>query len=444
MSIDNISQNISINRNTIQKNNNLTEDEKNNLLCIFDAIDATEEDNQQGTITTTVAINNFLEKAKNYLGEKYNKFLEFIANNNLKENDASSQAELSRAKQYETLALSMNINYKTDGKIDKQKTKDILNSGYVDAHGNVTDTPDNIQTAGKYTPTEQDLANMQYVFGQTMFADNFEDHNQMIDAIEYAKIQGVNIDEATVLINCDTHSDVYLNQPSRHSIADWVNAAMAKYPNITDFYWVVSESMVNDIEFGQILSGNKNMNNYGKWHASGLFQNIDIKADLNNGESIQTYYVTSDGYLSSKKNVEEYIEENAYCDNCIGDYEIDPSMTHQIRIHICTEKNLPDFNGQKVISSFDMDYFSNSGVDTITLYRDNKNETELNQAFSQMLQTFADHHIQPIIHGNCYSNDDYLPQEDYKQAQGFANEIIKSTPQGSDVLDEYKHKHERL
>lgn len=420
MSIDNISQNNSINRSIIQKNNNLAEEEKNNLLSIFDAIDAKEEDNQLGTITTADAINNFLKKTKDYLGEKYNKFLEFITNNYLEKPDTSNQTTISRAKQYETLASSLNINYQTDKKIDKQKTKQILNSGYVDAHGNVTDTQNNIQAEGKYIPTEKDLANMKYVFGQTQFADNFEDHNQMLDAMEYAKKQGVNIDDATVLINFDTHSDVYINSLGSESIANWVNSAIAQNPNITDFYWVVSENMIADKEFGNILSGNQVENSFDDKAGAPLYQNVGIKTDLKNSESIQTYYISPDGFL---------FEDDSYGDS------------RPIRIHITTEKNLTDFSGQKVISTFDMDYFSNSGVDTYTLYRDNKNEAELNQAFSQILQTLADHHIQPIMHGNCYSNDDYLPNEDYNQAQGFANEIIKSTPQGSDVLDKYKHKH---
>ena len=419
MSISNIPNNNSITKILIEKNTNLSTEEKNQLINLFDAVDEQEEDNQPGIITTEQAINSFWAKTKNYLGEKYNEFLNFYINNNSNEPQVSPQSQHTRAKQYEILASSLNIEYETE-KIDKQKTKQILNSGYVDAHGNVTDTPDNIQTEGRYIMSEKDLANMKYVFGQTQFADNFEDHNQMLDAMEYAKKKGVDISEATVLINCDTHSDVYINCPGKESIADWVNSAIAKNPNITDFYWVVSENMIEDKEFGNLLSGNQIENSFDDEAGAPLYQNVGVKADLKNSESVQTYYISPDGFL--------------YDDNIYGD-------GRPIRIHITTEKNLPDFSGKKVISTFDMDFFSNSGVDTKTLYRDNKNEEELNQAFSQMLQTFADHHIQPIMHGNCYSNDDYLPKEDYNQVQGFANEIIKSTPQGLDVLDQYKHKH---
>lgn len=424
VSISNVSQDNSIKKCSIEQINNLSTEEKNQLISIFDAIDEQEEDNQSGTITTDQAINNFLAKTKDYLGEKYNEFLNFLINNHSDKPQIFPQPELTRSEQYEKLTLSLNI----EGKIRGQKHKELINSGYVDAHGNVTVTQNNFQEEGVYIPTEQDLANMKYVFGQTSFADNFSDHNQMIDAIEYAKSNGVDISEVTTLISCDTHSDVYMDL-GRESIADWVNTVLARNPNITDFYWVVSDNMVKDDELGNILSGNTNLEDWG----GPIFQNVyikkdlqegmsfqTVKANLQEGESVQTYYVSSDGFLTP--------------DNWQGN-------GRPVKIHITTERFLPDFSGQQVISTFDMDYFSNSGVDTITLYRDNKNEEELNQAFAQILQTFADHHIQPIIHGNCYSNDDYLPQEDYNQAQGFANEIIKSTPQGSDIFEQYKHKH---
>lgn len=421
MSIDNISSNNIFYRKKIEEYNDLSNNEKSSILSIFDFIDNNEEDNQKGIITTNNAINDFLQKTRNILKEKFDKFLEFIESGNqgYRSQENTLQKPLSRESQYENLANILNITYDKNRGIGKNQMKNILASGYVDANGNVTETSDNIQEAGKYIPSTNDLKNLQYVFGKTQFADNFSDHNQMLDAIEYAKQNGVNIDEATVLISCDTHSDVYFDMPENESIADWVNTALAKNHNLQDFYWVVSDNMVKDKEFGAILSGNEIENEFGGKQGEALVQNIGITANLEEEESVQTYYIYPDGTLT----------------------DIEDEGSKPVRIHIVTEKNLPDFSNQKVITTFDMDYFSNSGVDTFTHYRDNKDSNQLNEAFSQMLQTFAEHHIQPIMHGNCYSEDDYLPKEDYNQAQDFANAIIKSTPQKNDILDKYEHKH---
>ena len=373
------------------------------------------------------------KKVNNYFYDENGNVVD-VKIQDIKGNNLSVNYEGLRSEQYMQLSLDLRSGdiisgYKIgqdkdiqfNGNINTLKQLDAL--GMLDAHGNIVRMGGCLQESGTYIPTETDKKNLQYVFGKTKFADNFSDHNQMLDAIAYAKQNGISLDDVTVLINCDTHSDVYLNSRNiNEGIADWVNTCLANNPNITDFYWVVSENMVNDNETGEILSGQRIINTKNKSHTP-LFQNVNIKADLHNEESVQIYYIDNKtGKIYTQKTEEEQ---------------------RPIKIHICTQKNLPDFKGQKVISTFDMDYFSNSGIDTVTSYRDNKTADELNAAFSQLLKTFAEHHIQPVLHGNCYSDDDYLPKEDLKQAKEFSDNIIEATPQKEDKLDEYKHNHKK-
>lgn len=77
----------------------------------------------------------------------------------------------------------------------------------------------------------------------------------------------------------------------------------------------------------------------------------------------------------------------------------------------------------------------------MTLYRDNKNEEELNKAFSKTLDTIAKAGIKPVIHTTCLSDDDYLPHEDIEQATDFANAVITSTPQKTDNIKLYSRTH---
>jgi hypothetical protein len=335
---------------------------------------------------------------------------------------------------------------------EKRFIKSMISADVVDKKGNINRSGNNEQKAGSYTPTTEDKANMKKVFSNTQFVDNFSDHNQMLDAIEYAQQHGVDTSNVTSLITFDTHSDIYYNSPSGESIANWVNACVAKNPSITDVYWVVSDNMVEDSEFGALLEGRNRVMSTNTDNKA-LVQNVRDEGctNLKEEEDVQKYYINSAGKLltdiprpttdlmpfqlhqAKKKGTYEEISNNKkYTENW-----------REIRVHISTEKNLPNFKSQKVITTFDMDYFSNSGVDTTTFYRDNKTAEELNEAFSKAIKTMAEHDIKPVIHGNCYSEDDYLPSEDLEQCKQFANEIIKSSPQKEDKLpdEEYKHHH---
>ena len=309
--------------------------------------------------------------------------------------------------------------------------------GVLDKHGNYIPKGVEKQESGTYLPSEKDLENIEKIFGGVAFADSFNDHNQMLDAIKYAENNGINLSIVDILINFDTHSDLYFNTNRGNTIADWVNKCLAEHPNIKDYYWVVPDNTVKDKEYGDILNGDDDMIISGKTYderalvrSIPLVKNLNTVACLETEESIQTYYIDTKGtliYPPKEEDRQELISEGF----------------REIRIHICTKENLPNFKDKQVITSFDMDYFSNSGADTTTNYRDNKTAEEINQATSELLQTMVEKDIYPIIHANCFSGDDYLPSEDLKQAKEFADVILSVTPLCEDVLDEYKHFHRK-
>ena len=322
-------------------------------------------------------------------------------------------------------------------KITTKAIKWLNEQGVLDKHGNYIPSGIEKQESGTYIPSEEDLENIEKIFGGVAFADSFDDHNQMLDAIKYAEEHGIDLSQADTLINFDTHSDIYFNTTSGNTIADWVNKCLAEHPNIKDYYWVIPDNAVKDKEYGDILNGDNPMVIGGKPYDERalvrnipLVKNLDTVACLETEESVQTYYINNEGeliYPLNKKDLEKIQEEGF----------------REIRIHICTKENLPDFNDKQVITSLDMDYFSNSGADTTTNYRDNKTSEEINQTCSGLLKTMAEKNIRPILHGNCFSGDDYLPPEDLKQAKEFADAIISVTPQCEDVLNEYEHFHRK-
>ena len=347
----------------------------------------------------------------------------------------------------------------------------VLKEGYMDNEGNVSLTPEN-QLPGKYSPSAKDKQNLNKIFAGTEFADNINNHNQALDAIEYAKSKGVKIPQ--ILINFDSHSDIYTGRDSYvssrkgASIANWVNECIAKH-DLTDVYWVIPENMANDEEVKAILSGEKEVKNKGSKYSKPLLQNLDKTrtANPNKSDFIQTFIVDkkdgklfhpnlSEEEMIAMLNGEKMIDEEFYKDNSasgtwrekfarntVYQEKMDDGRDRfaKVNIHFVTENTLPDFKDKNVMTSIDMDYFSNSGADTMTLYRDNKNEEEKNKAFSKTLDTIAKAGIKPVIHTTCLSDDDYLPHEDIEQATDFANAVITSTPQKTDNIKLYSRTH---
>lgn len=76
MDIDNISKNSGISKSLIEQNKFLSNKEKEKILSIFSSVDEIEDDGIQGEITLAEGIGNFLKETKQYLGEKYDKFLD--------------------------------------------------------------------------------------------------------------------------------------------------------------------------------------------------------------------------------------------------------------------------------------------------------------------------------------------------------------------------------
>ena len=314
----------------------------------------------------------------------------------------------------------------------------LYDQNVIDKHGNYIPAGVQLQESGTYIASEEDKANLTKIFSNAKFVDTFNDHNQMLDAIEYARNNGVNIDEIDTLINFDTHSDLYINGTRNHeTIADWINSCLSKNPNMTDFYWVVPTNMVYDKEVGNILNGTDttSFTRDIQGRRTPLFRNVGTVADLQNEESVQTYLIGPDD-ASTRGDIRYVTNEDEIA-------ALKQKGYRELKVHICTAENLPSFKGHKVITSLDMDYFSNSGVDTIREYRDNKTAEELNEAMSDFLRTMVEKDIQPVIHGSCFSDDYYLPPEDLKQAEEFAAAILETSPQkGKDLIDRKDYKHE--
>ena len=78
---------------------------------------------------------------------------------------------------------------------------------------------------------------------ETKLIDANFDHNQALDFSDYIKSQNLKLPK--IIINFDTHSDLYINKPitipKEEGIASWLNAYLAKYPEVEELYWVMPD-----------------------------------------------------------------------------------------------------------------------------------------------------------------------------------------------------------
>ena len=281
----------------------------------------------------------------------------------------------------------------------------ILRRGYMDNEGNISLNP-SPQNSGRYTPSIEDKNNLNNIFSETKFADNINNHNQALDSIEYAKSKDIKIPK--ILINFDSHSDIYIGNDSSidskqgANIANWVNECIADY-DLTDVYWIIPEKMVNDKELKHIINGKFQLKSDKINDSRPLIQNLELDniKDLNEGEFMQTFIVDrKDGKLIHPNLSEIEMNEMLFGKNeILVEYTANKNTVlksfnnkktvyqekledgrdrfARVNIHFTTENTLADFKNKEVMTTIDMDYFSNSGIDTTSYYRDNKNEEEL-------------------------------------------------------------------
>ena len=278
--------------------------------------------------------------------------------------------------------------------------------------------------------------NIKHVTQYTKIIDANIDHNQALDVYEYANKQGIKT--PNILINFDTHSDIYLNQKVIHQdgagIENWINEFIAKNPNVEEVYWVMPKEAalslkmrvaflynnIREITWGFPLFGAC----FKKNTLTEIILPITIKPYISN------YLINpKDGVLN------EYVEDNE-----LNDILFNKNIKYKkIKIITCTENTLPNFNGAEVFLSIDADYLSNSGYDTFEDFKNNKNERSIRKVYKSIFKTIREKNINPTIISLTLSPQ-YLPKEDHKQVLELFNNTFV-TSKHKDTLSNYKRSH---
>jgi len=268
----------------------------------------------------------------------------------------------------------------------------------------------------------------------TKLIDVNYDHNQALDVIDYAKSKNISIPK--IIINFDTHSDLYLNFPvailESAGVENWINEYIARNPEVEELYWVLpneevhlinlqtffAEDDLRDIKNAVPMFGNS-INTKLNWFYF-VFNPLDKKSFE------QTYLIDPQtGVLN------EYIEGNPALK-----YLFDPNKKYKkVKVVSCTKETLPDFKGQKVFLSIDADYTSNSGFDTTDNFKFVKSEENIDKTFYSIFETVKNKNIEPEIISLSLSPQ-YLPQKRHAHVMNFFNYFINLSGK-RDEIDKY-------
>lgn len=274
--------------------------------------------------------------------------------------------------------------------------------------------------------------NIKCVTKNTKVIDANIDHNQALDVYEYANKQGVKSPD--ILVNFDTHSDIYLNKKVINKngarIEDWINEYIAKNPNVHTVYWVMPKEAALDKTMQKTFRTQIDTEIIDGFPLIGVsFKPASIAETL----IPLTIKAFERDYLINPTSgvLNEYYEENE-----LNDLLFDKNIKYKkVKIITCTENSLPDFKGADVFVSIDADYLSNSGYDTFEDFENNKDKKGIYKAYKSMFKTIRTKNMNPTIISMTISPQ-YLPKDDHNQVIDLFEKVFIIKKQ-KDVINSY-------
>lgn len=287
-----------------------------------------------------------------------------------------------------------------------------------------------------YNP-EEFVPNIKQVTANAKIIDANLNHNQAIDVINFAKSQGLKT--PPILINFDTHSDIYLNLNTTYlgaEISDWINEYLAQNPEVKEVYWVMPREEAKNpylqFEFGT------NDRRYIRYNTALYGVSLKNSTPLKFLKTPLTKKLYKQEFLLNPESgkMNEAVNEKYYKKAKIN-FNLKNPKLRKITVITCTEDTLPDFKGKNVFLSLDADYFSNSGFDTTGNFINNKNQKQIAYSIFSMMKTLKEKNVRPEII-NLTLSPEYVPVEDHRNIIDFYNKIFDITKQ-PDAINDYQY-----
>ena len=192
---------------------------------------------------------------------------------------------------------------------------------------------------------------------QNTYTETNKNHDEAVIAFEnFCNINRCNI---PIMVNYDTHSDVYLNMKQiSPNIANWVNFCFSKL-GVIEYYWIIPHYITKNEQYKKVFETNPNLH-------KDTFQNGAMRAFGNLDDVLKQDFILDkkNSEIMTPKKLDIINEKNKKYNlpliTCFSD-DFTP-----ISIYIVPFDKISVLKGKEIALSIDADSFCNSGHDTIS------------------------------------------------------------------------------
>jgi hypothetical protein len=251
-----------------------------------------------------------------------------------------------------------------------------------------------------------DKNHIQKIFKNTYTEIN-TNHEEALDVFRnYLQNDGTPF---SILVNYDSHSDLYKNSILKHSnLANWVNFTFKDY-GVTEYYWIIPNYIIKNEDFKKNFVCKKELNR-GPLSVYNDLNDIYTEELLFNKESGKLIFLETLENINKKNekfNLPKLTKEN---------FNLTP-----ITINFVPFDKLSVLNGKRFALSIDADAFCNNGFDTKEcIYNIEISKEELIEEFNIFIKSLNDINVEIPV-ASLTRSPAYFPAKFEKEIYDFYN-----------------------
>lgn len=241
-----------------------------------------------------------------------------------------------------------------------------------------------------------------------------KNHDEAVRAFE--NFCNINNRKIPVMINYDTHSDVYLNSKQiSENIANWVNFCFSRL-GVIDYYWIIPHYIICDSVFKKTFENNEKLQQEtfqsGAMRAFGNLDDVVNEKFLLNKETSELITAKKLDIINEKNKKFGLTTINALDEGFIP-----------VSLHIVPFNKISILENKEIALSIDGDSFCNSGHDTIGAINNvNITSQELKKEFELFINELYVNKIK-ILTTSLTRSPAYFPPKFEKELNEFYEQI---------------------
>ena len=257
-----------------------------------------------------------------------------------------------------------------------------------------------------------------YELFKNTYTEVNKNHDEAVIAFEnFCNIKGSTI---PIMVNYDTHSDVYLNSKQiSPNIANWVNFCFSKL-GVVEYYWIIPHYIMQNPDFKKSFETNDKLQQetfqHGAMRAFGSLNDVLKEKFLLNKENSELITAKKLDIINEKNKkfgIKEITEED---ENLIPVY-----------LYIVPFDKISVLKDKEIALSIDADSFCNTGHDTIDAINNlHITSDEIKNEFDLFITQLYENNVK-VLTASLTRSPAYFPAKFEQEIQEFFNDVKKAS-----------------